>query len=79
MMELRDQVLRVTAMLSNSKGFDPSAMQPLTDALQQPAARRFIENVISGVAQRVTARVLKEVLSDARTESAPSSAAAGAR
>ena len=79
MMELRDQVLRVTAMLSNSKGFDPSAMQPLTDALQQPAARQFIENVISGVAQRVTARVLKEVLGDARTEAAPSSAAAGAR
>ena len=79
MMELRDQVLRVTAMLSNSKGFDPSAMQPLTDALQQPAARQFIENVVSGVAQRVTARVLKEVLGDARTEAAPSSAAAGAR
>jgi len=78
MMALREQVLRVVAMLSNSKGFDPSATQPLTDALQQPAARRFVENVVQGVVSRITARVLKELL--AETPSArESSAAAGAR
>ena len=33
-------------MLSSSKGFDPSAMEP-PQALQQPAARSFIEAVIT--------------------------------
>ena len=67
MMELRTQVLRVTTMLSSSKGFDPAALQPLTDALQTPAARRFVETVVSGVAQRVTARVLRELLGEEKT------------
>ena len=63
MMELRDQVMRVTELLSSSKGFDPSALTPFTEALRQsPAARSFIEAVVGGVVQRVTARVLKEVL-----------------
>jgi len=72
LMELRDQVLRVTQLLSSSKGFDTSALTPLTEALRQPAARSFIEAVVGGVAQRMTARVLKEVLR------APDAAAAGA-
>jgi predicted unusual protein kinase regulating ubiquinone biosynthesis (AarF/ABC1/UbiB family) len=62
MMELRTQVLRVTEMLSSSKGFDPTSLQPLTEALRKPAARRFVETVVSGVAQRVTARFLRELL-----------------
>ena len=63
MMELRDQVMRVTDLLSSSKGFDPSALTPFTEALRQsPSARSFIEAVVGGVVQRVTARVLKEVL-----------------
>ena len=78
MMALREQVLRVVAMLSNSKGFDPSATQPLTDALQQPAARRFVENVVQGVVSRITARVLKELLAETPS-TRESSAAAGAR
>ena len=76
MMALRTQVLRVTEMLSSSKGFDPNALQPLTDALQTPAARRFVETVVSGVAQRVTARVLRELLGE---EKATAGAAASAR
>ena len=76
MMELRTQVLRVTEMLSSSKGFDPNALQPLTDALQTPAARRFVETVVSGVAQRVTARFLRELLGE---EQATAGAAASAR
>jgi hypothetical protein len=95
-------VFRVTDLLSSSKGFDPSALTPLTvgqcrlksvethvecawshrlkvtydklllsfafkinlrrymtDALRQPAARSFIQGVVGGVVQRVTARVLK--------------------
>ena len=88
MMELRDQVIRVTELLSSSKGFDPSALTPLTEALRQsPAARSFIEAVVGGVVQRVTARVLKEVLQGtpeasprgAEGESAAAAAAAAPR
>ena len=68
-MELRAQVLRVSEMLSSSKGFDPSAMEPLTQALQQPAARSFIEAVITGVGQRVTARLIKELLGNSSSAS----------
>lgn len=74
MMELRTQVLRVTEMLSNSKGFDPNSLAPLTDALQTPAARRFVETVVSGVAQRITARVLRELLGEESEASAAASA-----
>jgi predicted unusual protein kinase regulating ubiquinone biosynthesis (AarF/ABC1/UbiB family) len=69
LMELRAQVLRVSEMLSSSKGFDPSAMEPLTQALQQPAARSFIEAVITGVGQRVTARLIKELLGNSSSAS----------
>jgi predicted unusual protein kinase regulating ubiquinone biosynthesis (AarF/ABC1/UbiB family) len=63
MMELREQVMRVSQLLSSSKGFDPSALTPFTEALRQsPAARSFVEAVVSGVVQRVTARVIKELL-----------------
>ena len=79
MMELRTQVLRVTTMLSSSKGFDPAALQPLTDALQTPAARRFVETVVSGVAQRVTARVLRELLGEEKTAAGTAGTAASAR
>ena len=86
-MALRAQVLRVSEMLSSSKGFDPSAMEPLTQALQQPAARSFIEAVITGVGARVTARLIKELLGDSSSASngggrngeAPNPTAAAAR
>ena len=87
LMALRAQVLRVSEMLSSSKGFDPSAMEPLTQALQQPAARSFIEAVITGVGTRVTARLIKELLGDSSSASnggggkgaAPNPTAAAAR
>ena len=60
MMELRDQVMRVTELLSSSKGFDPSAW-PFTERSGN-LPPRGIEAVVGGVVQRVTARVLKEVL-----------------
>ena len=64
MMELRTQVLRVTTGSPPDKS-DPAALQHfLTHALQTPAARRFVETVVSGVAQRVTARVLRELLGE---------------
>ena len=69
LMALRAQVLRVSEMLSSSKGFDPSAMEPLAQALQQPAARSFIEAVITGVGTRVTARLIKELLGDSSSAS----------
>ena len=75
---LRDQVLRIVNMLSSSKGFDPTALEPFTEALRSsPAARSFVEAVVSGVVQRVTARVLREFLTPTTGEG--SSAAAGAR
>jgi hypothetical protein len=46
----------------------------LTDALQTPAARRFVETVVSGVAQRITARVLRELLGEESEASAAASA-----
>ena len=87
LMALRAQVLKVSEMLSSSKGFDPSAMEPLAQALQQPAARSFIEAVITGVGTRVTARLIKELLGDSSSASnggggkgaAPNPTAAAAR
>lgn len=79
MMALREQVLKVYGMLQSSKGFEtgPNATAPITDALQTPAARRFVETVVSGVVQRITARVLRELLGEDRE--GQTSAAAGSR
>ena len=79
MMALREQVLKVYGMLQSSKGFEtgPNATAPITDALQTPAARRFVETVVSGVVQRITARVLRELLGEDRE--GQTSPAAGSR
>lgn len=78
MMKLRDQVIRVTELLSSSKGFDPSALTPFAEALRKsPAARSFVEAVVGGVVQRVTARVLKEVLQPTPEQQRQSGAGAG--
>ena len=78
MMELRTQVLRVTTMLSSSKGWTPPRSSPHGRA-PDPAARRLVETVVSGVAQRVTARVLRELLGEEKTAAGTAGTAASAR
>jgi len=61
-MELRGQVLRVWTLLSSSKGFDPSVLEPLLQIVQDSKVQRFGERIAGGVASKFTARAVREVL-----------------
>eukprot|EP00850_Spirogloea_muscicola_P016873 SM000140S00622 [mRNA] locus=s140:349317:356585:+ [translate_table: standard] len=58
-LELRDQVLRVWALLNTSAGFQPSMLQPLVEVLRQPEAQAMGGRVAGGVLQRLAARMLQ--------------------
>eukprot|EP00850_Spirogloea_muscicola_P018939 SM000179S03411 [mRNA] locus=s179:170051:173945:+ [translate_table: standard] len=62
MLELRDQVLRVWALLNTSAGFQPSMLQPLVEVLRQPEAQAMGGRVAGGVLQRLAARMLQKCL-----------------
>ena len=62
LMEKREQVLRVVEMFSSSKGFDPQTLTPFSEALRQPSATLFVQNVAAGLAERIAARVVNAIL-----------------
>lgn len=62
MMELRQQVLRIWALLRSSNNFDPSILQPILQVLQEPEARNLGGRVIGGITQRLAARLLQQLL-----------------
>ncbi|XP_023899971.1 protein ACTIVITY OF BC1 COMPLEX KINASE 3, chloroplastic [Quercus suber] len=62
MIGLRDQVLRIWALLQSSENFDPAILQPILQVLQQPEARSLGGRVIGGITQRLAARLLQQVL-----------------
>ena len=61
-MEKREQVLRIVEMFSSSKGFDPQTLTPFSEALRQPSATLFVQNVAAGLAERIAARVVNAIL-----------------
>ena len=62
LMEKREQVLRIVEMFSSSKGFDPQTLAPFSEALRQPSATLFVQNVAAGLAERIAARVVNAIL-----------------
>lgn len=63
MMELRQQVLRIWALLrSSDSNFDPTILQPILQVLQEPEARNLGGRVFGGITQRLAARMLQQVL-----------------
>jgi len=62
LMAKRDQVLRIVEMFSSSKGFDPQTLAPFSEALRQPSATLFVQNVAAGLAERIAARVVNVIL-----------------
>ena len=85
LMAKRDQVLRIVEMFSSSKGFDPQTLAPFSEALRQPSATLFVQNVAAGLAERIAARVVNVILlnqdaaATAPKTDAPNAAAAAAR
>lgn len=62
MLELRDQVYRIWALLRSSDSFDPAILQPISEVLQQPEARSLGGRVVGGITQRLAARLLQQLL-----------------
>ncbi|XP_068666000.1 protein ACTIVITY OF BC1 COMPLEX KINASE 3, chloroplastic isoform X2 [Aristolochia californica] len=62
MLELRDLVMRIWSLLRSSENFDPSILQPILQALQEPTTRTLGGQVAVGVTQRLAARFLQQVL-----------------
>ena len=85
LMAKRDQVLRIVEMFSSSKGFDPQTLAPFSEALRQPSATLFVQNVAAGLAERIAARFVNVILlnqdaaATAPKTDAPNAAAAAAR
>jgi len=85
LMAQRDQVLRIVEMFSSSKGFDPQTLAPFSEALRQPSATLFVQNVAAGLAERIAARFVNVILlnqdaaATAPKTDAPNAAAAAAR
>ena len=61
LMEKREQVLRIVEMFSSSKGFDSQTLTPFSEALRQPSATLFVQNVAAGLAARIAARVVNAI------------------
>ncbi|GMI80328.1 ABC1-like kinase 3 [Hibiscus trionum] len=70
MMDLRNQVVRIWALLTSSETFDPALLQPILQVLQQPEGRSLGGRVIGGITQRLAARLLQQLL---RTPTVPAS------
>jgi hypothetical protein len=62
LLKKREEVLRIVELYSSSKGFDPQALRPFTDAFQQPSASVFVQHVATGLAERIAARVVNVFL-----------------
>jgi len=62
LLKKREEVLRIVELYSSSKGFDPQALRPFTDAFQQPSASVFVQHVAAGLAERIAARVVNVFL-----------------
>ncbi|XP_026388510.1 protein ACTIVITY OF BC1 COMPLEX KINASE 3, chloroplastic-like [Papaver somniferum] len=73
MLLLRDQVLRIWALLQSSEGFNPSMLQPIVQILQEREARDFGGRVVGGITQRLAARLLQQVLRSPTTAPTPTS------
>ncbi|KAI3834521.1 hypothetical protein MKW92_015097 [Papaver armeniacum] len=73
MLQLRDQVLRIWALLQSSEGFNPSLLQPIVQILQEREARDFGGRVVGGITQRLAARLLQQVLRSPTTAPTPTS------
>ncbi|KAI3831771.1 hypothetical protein MKX03_002543 [Papaver bracteatum] len=73
MLQLRDQVMRIWALLQSSEGFNPSMLQPIVQILQEREARDFGGRVVGGITQRLAARLLQQVLRSPTTAPTPSS------
>ncbi|KAI3972713.1 hypothetical protein MKX01_019371 [Papaver californicum] len=73
MLQLRDQVLRIWALLQSSEGFNPSMLQPIVHILQEREARDFGGRVVGGITQRLAARLLQQVLRAPTTAPTPTS------
>ncbi|KAI3931852.1 hypothetical protein MKW98_012262 [Papaver atlanticum] len=73
MLQLRDQVLRIWALLQSSEGFNPSMLQPIVQLLQEREARDFGGRVVGGITQRLAARLLQQVLRSPTTAPTPTS------
>jgi hypothetical protein len=61
-MELREQVLRVWALLTSSKGFDPAVLRPLLQLAQERKVQEFGERITNGLFTKITARAVRDVL-----------------
>lgn len=72
-LELRDQVMSVWAMLSSSKGFDPAVLQPLFSVVQERKAQQFGQTVASGIATKLTARAVRDLLRISKPDGASAS------
>ncbi|XP_004515472.1 protein ACTIVITY OF BC1 COMPLEX KINASE 3, chloroplastic-like isoform X1 [Cicer arietinum] len=70
MIELRDQVFRISGLLRSSNDFDPALLLPILQVLQQPEVRRLGGGVVGGITQRLAARFLQQVLRVPATASA---------
>ncbi|KAI3992408.1 hypothetical protein MKX01_030294 [Papaver californicum] len=73
MLQLRDQVLRISGLLQSSEGFNPSMLQPIVQILQEREARDFGGRVVGGITQRLAARLLQQVLRSPTTAPTPTS------
>jgi len=59
---LREQIMRVWALLSSSKGFDPAVLQPLLQLAREKQAQQFGNRIATRFFTRLTARAVREVL-----------------
>ncbi|MCL7027311.1 hypothetical protein MKW94_028224 [Papaver nudicaule] len=72
-LQLRDQVLRIWALLQTSESFNPAMLQPIVQILQEREARDFGGRVVGGTTQRLAARLLQQVLRAPTTSPSPTS------
>lgn len=62
LLALRAQVLTVWGLLTSTRGFDPSTLQPLVEVVQRQSTQEFGRHVTQGLITRVVARGVQEVL-----------------
>jgi len=73
-MALREQVMRVWALLSTSRGFNPQSLQPLLQVLQTPEYTSNLQvsgvRVVNSLGQRIAARALQTLLRETPSQPA---------
>ncbi|KAL2608261.1 hypothetical protein R1flu_026834 [Riccia fluitans] len=67
MLALREQVLRIWSLLRNSRGFDPSILQPIVEILRRSEAQAMGGRIAGSISRRLAARALQQLLKPAPT------------